>query len=262
MRTHYGDEVYEALFNVEPGTIVRLDGPDAYGLALYISDLRLSIGTNIRTVIVDLLEKREFDTADNLTFLYQSLIESHPYDHQSVLNYVWAAIEHIYPKHVVGKTAESIDWYHRVSVIADARRNDAIWDARQKGLVNLIYVLCDADRMNDAIEYSKELNRIWSDSSQQLPVGERVREATILLCAKLAQANRFDDCERLLESARELLVQRKDPSILIGIAECLGDLATRRAESDDMQSAYRMLNSLRGLKGERQMKDRCERFRR
>ena len=251
MRQYYKDDVYESFFNVPAGHTVMMRGPDAYSLALHVSDFRAGLGEQLRRLIIKLRQEGDVVIADELISAYLRFTESHPYDAQSVASYVWTAFEHIHLTHVAGKTDESIGWYHHVSDVAELRpHNQAIWDARQKGLVNLIYGLCEVKRLDDAIQFFGELRQLWRERPNDKSVGERVREGARFLSSTLYESGRSADSLEILEDIRRLMAVRNDLSILAATAEIIGNLASQRAESGDFEGANEMLESLRALHSE------------
>lgn len=261
MREYYKDAGYESFFNVPDGHAVAFTGPDAYSLALYLSDVRAALGYQLRRVILKLRQDGEVEIANELISAYLRFIESHPYDPQSVAGYVWTAFEHIHLTHAAGKTDESIDWYRHVSDITELRPDhQAIWDARQKGLVNLIYGLCEVKQLDDALQFFAELRQLWRERPKDKSIGERVREGGRFLSLTLYQSGRFADSLEVLEDIRSLMAVRKDLSILAAVGEVTGNLASQRAQSGDTEGAKEMLENLRALhaKGKTKQGDKAE----
>ena len=244
----YYKEFYESFFNIKPNQAVMMTGPDAYSLALHLSDLRRAIGYQVREVIGKLYEDREFEVADELMSAYLAFIESHPYDPQSVAGYVWTAFENIQLSHAAGRDEEAISWYRHVSEIAELRPDDEeVWDARQKGLVNLIYGFVDADQFDDALSFFAELRELWSERTQDQSVGERLGEAAASLSRGLYRIGRVVDSLQMVEDIQNLIAVREDLRLLCAFGELISDLALLRMESGDVDGAKEMRDRVRNL---------------
>jgi hypothetical protein len=256
-RERHGDQGYERLYSIPDGhTVFFRGGSEAYELALHVSDLRARIGSTIRQVIVDLLEDRELNSAEGLMSAYLRWVERHPYDKQSVDQYVWTAFEHIRYLGEAGKTDDSISWYRYVSKIAEARPQDVvIWDARQKGIVNLITVLAGSGQIDSALSFLDELFVLWSNRSEDGSIGERVRESIRYLCIVLAKNHRFAEAEILVGRVNELLKQRHDFSMVIGLGEALVNISSIGADSREFGLVSRSMDALRGLHEEEKVEN-------
>jgi hypothetical protein len=249
MREYYKDEGYESFFNIPDGHIVGMTGPDAYSLALHLSDLRRAIGFPLRSVIEKLYEDQEFQIAEDLTTAYLKFVESHPYDRQSVASYVWVAFENIHLAHSAGQKDESISWYRHVSEIAQLwPDHNEIWDARQKGLVNLISELIEANRSDEALPFFAELRQLWVERPQDQSVGARVREAARSLPSALYRSGRVQESLQVLEDTRSLMTAREDLAILTAIGEILANFSSLMMQSGDVQGANAMREQLRKLR--------------